>query len=320
MASTLSELVLKGGKIYFNGSPSNATKDKFAIIGSRYGTLAGFKKASIDTFNTFTTEDGAPCFRALTQKERSALKKLQSKIDPNISVEENFIKLLTRDFIQRQNSAISNLTLEGLNANPLLCKALKLNTPEEFVKFYAYSAISRSIVTSMGYLVQDLLLYSNDCIFDGKNYKEGNKTKWDIVVERVNSVRSYIEVKSGPNDMDAAQIKHYAEEISEVERTGNRAFIGITYGKKDNPSVTFDLLETYLENWRDKTLIGKELWDYISDNDSYHVVLMDTIQETAEAFLGDTSLIKKIDCKISSLLEDFARDYGTMENFCNSLW
>ena len=55
MASTLSELVLKGGKTYFNGSPSNETKDKFAIIGSRYGTLASFKRASIDTFNTFTT-------------------------------------------------------------------------------------------------------------------------------------------------------------------------------------------------------------------------------------------------------------------------
>ena len=58
MASTLSELVLKGGKTYFNGSPSNETKDKFAIIGSRYGTLASFKRASIDTVNTFTTEDG----------------------------------------------------------------------------------------------------------------------------------------------------------------------------------------------------------------------------------------------------------------------
>ena len=220
MASTLSALVLKGGSIYFNGSPTRVTKDKFAIIGSRYGTLVGFKMASIDTFNTFTTEDGTPCFRALTQKERNALQSLQSMIDPNISIEENFIKLLTKDFIRRQEFAISNITLEGLNANPLLCKALKLNTPEEFVKFYTYSAISRSIVTSMGFLVQDLMLYSNTNVFDGKNYPATYGTKWDVVIEKLNGTKSYIEVKSGPNDLDKTQILAYDKAINLVLQHG----------------------------------------------------------------------------------------------------
>lgn len=320
MAATLNEFVIKGSCIFLEGNATKSNKDKFNTIGCYYSSLAGFKSASIRDFNNLRTREGAKCFKALTPKEEDALKLLQRNTDPSISLEENFIKILTMNFIRKQAKAIDNITLEGLNANPLLCRALKLNTPEEFVKFYAYSALSRSIVTSMGYLVQDLLLYSNDCVFDGKDYKEGSKTKWDIVVERVNSVRSYIEVKSGPNDMDAAQIKHYAEEIEAVERTGNKAFIGITYGKKDNESVTFGLLETYLEDWRDKTLIGKELWDYISDNSSYHVILMDTIQETSEAFLGDASLIEKIDQKIELLLIDFERDYGTMESFYNSLW
>lgn len=320
MASTLSELVLKGGNIYFDGSPSKATKDKFAIIGSRYGTLAGFKRASIDTFNTFTTEDGAPCFRALTQKERSALEALKSMIDPNISVEENFIKLLTRDFIQRQALAISNLTLEGLNANPLLCKALKLNTPEEFVKFYAYSAISRSIVTSMGFLVQDLMLYSNTNVFDGKNYPTTYGTKWDVVIEKLNGTKSYIEVKSGPNDLDKTQILAYDKAINLVLQHGEEAYLGITYGKKDGKYVSTSILETYVANWRGKTLIGAELWDYISDNREYHSVLMNTIHETAESYLGDTRLVQSIDDKITDLVQDFYRQYGNMNVFYNSLW
>lgn len=320
MASTLSELVLKGGTIYYDGSPTKVTKDKFVIIGSRYGTLVGFKTASIDTFNTFTTEDGAPCFRVLTQKERSALQSLQNMIEPNISVEENFIKLLTRDFIRRQELAILSLTLEGLNANPLLCKALKLNTPEEFVKFYAYSAISRSIVTSMGFLVQDLMLYSNTNVFDGKNYPATYGTKWDVVIEKLNGTKSYIEVKSGPNDLDKTQILAYDQAINLVLQHGEEAYIGITYGKKDGQYVSTSILETYVDNWREKTLIGAELWDYISDNPDYHSVLMNTIHETAAAYLGDISLVHSIDDKIISLVNDFNRSYGNMDAFYNSLW
>ena len=99
-----------------------------------------------------------------------------------------------------------------------------------------------------------------------------------------------------------------------------KAYIGITYGKPDGNYVSTSILETYVENWRDKTLIGKELWDYISGNDSYHEILMNTIQETAEAFLGNESLIGKIDEKIKSLLVDFDNQYGSMEIFYNSLW
>ena len=49
-------------------------------------------------------------------------------------------------------------------------------------------------------------------------------------------------------------------------------------------------------------------------------MLMNTIQETAEAFLGNESLIGKIDEKINLLLVDFDNQYGSMENFYNSLW
>ena len=228
--------------------------------------------------------------------------------------------MLTRDFIRRQVLAISNLTVEGLNTNPLLCKALKLNTPEEFVKFYAYSAISRSIVTSMGFLVQDLMLYSNTNVFDGKDYPATNGTKWDVVIEKLNGTKSYIEVKSGPNDLDKTQILAYDKAINLVLQHGEEAYLGITYGKKDGEYVSTSILETYVSNWRDKTLIGAELWDYISDNPEYHSVLMNTIQETAESYLGDTSLVQSIDNKITSLIEDFHHRHGSMNTFYNSLW
>ena len=67
-------------------------------------------------------------------------------------------------------------------------------------------------------------------------------------------------------------------------------------------------------------MIGAELWDYISDNPEYHSVLMNTIHETAESYLGDTSLVQSIDNKIIALVQDFYRQYGNMNVFYNSLW
>lgn len=320
MASTLNEFIVKCGSIYYDGTITNRNKEKFNAIGCHYSTLLGFKNASIDEFNNLTTIDGNKCFNPLSRKERQALIQLQTDCNTDITLEQNFIKILTKDFINKQIKAIDKITLEGLNANPLLCRALKLNTSDELVKFYAYSAISRSIVTSMGFLVQDLMLYSNTNIYDGKNYEQSYGTKWDVVIEGLDGVKSYIEVKSGPNDLDKTQILAYDKAIKKVIANNERAFIGITYGKPDGDYVSTSILKTYVENWKDKTLIGKELWDYISNDNAYHETLMNTIRETAEAFLEDQSLIEKIDGKIESLIMDFNTNYGTMENFYSSLW
>lgn len=320
MASTLNEFIVKCGSIYYDGSTTKNNKEKFNTIGCHYSTLRGFKEANIQDFNNLTTVEGEKCFRPLTIKEQQALIQLQENSDADITLQQNFIKILTKDFIIKQGKAIDNITLEELNANPLLCRALKLNTPEEFVKFYAYSALSRSIVTSMGFLVQDLMLYSNTNVYDGKNYLDGYGTKWDVVIEGLDGIRSYIEVKSGPNDLDKTQILAYDKAINRVLANKEKAFLGITYGHPNGEYVSTSILQTYVNNWREKTLIGKELWDYISDNDSYHEILMNTIQETAEAFFDEESLISKIENKIVLLLEDFENDYGTMEIFYNSLW
>lgn len=215
---------------------------------------------------------------------------------------------------------LKNMTIENLNANPILCAALKLDNEEDFVKYYAYSAISRSIVTSLGFLVQELLLYSNEFVYDGKEYSAGQKTKWDIVLDKLDEVRSYFEIKSGPNDMDAAQIKHYDEEMKLIEKEGERAFIGITYGKKDVKTVTTGLLDTYLEDWKSKVLIGCELWDYISGNSDYHNILMDRIKMVAEMCLGSQSIVPQIDRRIEELLREFTDRYRDMETFYKSLW
>ena len=136
----------------------------------------------------------------------------------------------------------------------------------------------------------------------------------------MDGVRSFLEIKSGPNDLDAAQVKHYAEEIALVEQKGEKAFIGITYGKKESKTVSTGLLESYLPNWKEKTLIGKELWDFVAGSEGYHDLLTATVRNTAEALLATESLTEKVNRKIEELVETFKHRYDSMEDFHRSLW
>lgn len=320
MAATLYNLIVKGCSISFEGTINNSFKNKLNIIAARFSTLRGFKDVSIPSLNDLRTFEGESCFRPLTPKEVNAIKDFQKAIEPDKSIVQNFIKILTMEFVSKQIKMLAKISIDTLNANPILCTALNLKTPEEFVRYNAYQAIGRSIVTSMGYLVQDLLLYSNEYIFDGKNYAEGDKTKFDLVIDRLGEVKSFLEIKSGFNDMDAGQVKHYANEVRLVEEAGNRGYIGITYGKKDASTVTAGLLETYVPNWKKKTLVGRELWDFISENENYHTLLIQTIDEVANTILLNVSIVQKIEDKISELIKTFYSKHSNLDEYYESLW
>lgn len=140
------------------------------------------------------------------------------------------------------------------------------------------------------------------------------------VIDRLGEVKSFLEIKSGFNDMDAGQVKHYADEIKLVEEAGNKGYIGITYGKKDDNTVTAGLLKTYVPNWEDKTLVGKELWDFISENENYHTILIESIDSVANTTLQNVSIVQKIEDKIAELIEVFHTNYTSLSEYYESLW
>lgn len=320
MAATLYNLIVKGCTISFNGNATNSFKNKLNTIAVQFSTLRGFKEATIASLNDIKTVEGNKCFRPLTSKEESAVIAFQKEIDLGKTIVQNFIKILTKEFVNKQITMLSTISIDTFNANPILCTALNLKTPEEFVRYNAYQAIGRSIVTSMGFLVQNLLLYSNEYIYDGKNYEEGEKTKFDLVIDRLGEVKSFLEIKSGFNDMDAGQVKHYADEINLVEKAGNRGYIGITYGKKEDFTVTAGLLKTYVPDWERKTLVGKELWDFISENENYHTILIENIDSVANSILQNVSIVQKIEDKIEELINEFNDKYNSLDDYYESLW
>jgi len=189
VAATIQELIIKGFQIH-SGSSAHGLKQKIEMISSHYGNLSSFLKANKEDLDKLVFKVDNPHFK-LTDKDFSKIESFQKSglIDSKLSVQENFVKILATRFVSRQLLMIENIQLETLNVNPILSGALNLNNEEDLIRYYTYQAISRSIVTSVGFLVEDLLLYASDSVVAGKRDEHGEETKWDLVVERLGEVK-----------------------------------------------------------------------------------------------------------------------------------
>jgi len=236
-------------------------------------------------------------------KKIMAIKEL-GYLDNGISVSENFLGAISRAFTKRQMEMIGSLNLAKLSPNPLLVKALNIHTPEELIKVNVYMVVTRSIVTSMGFFVEQLLLASSDSV-----RKAPKGSGWDLIKTKGSGMH-WVQVKSGPNDMDKDQIVFWAEKIAAKVAEGDKAYIGITYGKRTNETVTIGLMKQLLPEWEMKTLIGVELWDFISDDPIYHTRLFDTLRKSAQQVLGQCSICEEIEKCIERITSEFIGTYG----------
>lgn len=321
MPATVQELIE-----YCLINSAGMSEAKAKIVASRFGDIKTFVKANAGAYKKLTFIGGKKV--ALSDKDLAVIVKLQKSgiLNAELTPQQNFIKILGMEFLNKQTKMINSLRLEDLNANPILISSLKLNTPDSIVKFYVYQAVSRSIVTSMGYLVQDLLLHSGPEIFDAKSYASTG-TKWDfvkIVKRGLKETMSWVEVKSGPNDLDKAQILYYKKMIENAERRKQRGYIGETYGKRTSATVTHGLYKTYLANWDKRTLIGRELWAFASDDEDYPEKLLELLKDAADKVLLSKTILEEIDQCVIRVLEEFHKSYGNdkkaVSKYLESLW
>lgn len=219
---------------------------------------------------------------------------------------DNYTRALARDFTRRQVENIKSLTLDNLNMNPLLIRSLNLRIPLEVLEFNVNAAVSRSIVTSMGYFVQKLLEVTSENV-------ERLKSGWDLVKHGSDGKNHWIQVKSGTNDMDKDQIVYWLQEIQKVEQKGDHGYIGMTYGQRGNTTVTLSLMRTYLPDMEIRTLVGRELWDFLSGDEQFHVRLFDNLRVSAANILKSGSIQEEIEKKISGLLAEFEERFGVGE-------
>ncbi|WP_051203639.1 TdeIII family type II restriction endonuclease [Hugenholtzia roseola] len=320
MAATVQTLIKKGFSVHLKGL-SGAFKQKIDILAHHFGSLDSFLAAKREDFENITFIGGEKAIK-LTESDFEKIIAFQRSglLDSKLSIRENFIKVLVSEFVNRQLQMIENLELETLNINPILAGALNLDNEKDLIRYYVYQAISRSVVTSVGFLVQNLILYASEYVHEGKEDELGEQTKWDIVVEKVNEVKAYLEIKSGTNDVNKTQMQHYKREIELIENQGFRAFIGETYGKREDKTVTHGLMKQYLPDWDKRTLIGKELWGFITDDKDYHHKLVEMLLSASKHVLSNQTIIDKIESRMEPILDSFQTKYTSYDQFLKSLW
>jgi len=231
--------------------------------------------------------------------------KASGNLSPDLTVAENFLACISRDFTRRQLAMLRILTLEKINPNPFLIRALNLDTPEEVVRLNVYMATTRSIVTSMGFFIQDILLSSSETVENGPR-----NSGWDLIKTTPTGERCWLQIKSGPNNMDKDQIVYWAEKIQEKISAGDRAYIGITYGKRTNVTVTIGLLKQLLPDWEMRTLIGRELWDFLSEDPDYSSQLFEILRNSAAKVLQQHSITDAIEACVGRIKDEFISQYG----------
>ena len=88
--------------------------------------------------------------------------------------------------------------------------------------------------------------------------------------------------------------------------------------------VRHALMRTYLPDMEVRTLVGKELWDFLSGDSNFHSRLFDDLRAAALAILGNKSIQEEINAKVHELLAVFEQRYGSGEegvsNYINSIF
>jgi len=234
-------------------------------------------------------------------------------LDRDKSILDNYLTVLCLDFTQRQLDSIGSLDLDRLSPNPFLVYALNFTTPEALLHVNVYMFAGRSIVTSMGFFVERLLLISSDDVYKVE-------TGWDI--KKVNNNHtSWLQIKSGTNDMDRDQIEKWVGKITAKINQGDDAYIGITYGKETDETVSLGILRQLLPNWKMRTLIGRDLWEFISGDPNYVDKVFDNLRGAAANILKGHSIADEINIAIDRLTKEFVGKYGDgsegINNFIN---
>jgi hypothetical protein len=227
-------------------------------------------------------------------------------LSPQLTVAENLLASISRDFTKRQLAMLTLLSLENLNPNPFLIRSLNLETPEKVIRLNVYMATTRSIVTSMGFFIQNILLASSETIENAPK-----NSGWDLMKTNLSGERCWIQVKSGPNSMDKDQIVYWAKKIQEKIDEGDKAYLGITYGKRTQSTVTIGLLKQLLPDWEMRTLIGRELWDFVSDDPDYSSLLLEILRTSAAKVLHQHSISEEIDACCDRIANEFIKKYGS---------
>jgi hypothetical protein len=243
----------------------------------------------------------------LSDEQSNHLLKIVSEFPKDKTIAEAWVFFLGRNFLLSQVKMVDALSLSGFDINPLLAKALNLDSPRKVVAFNVYQTVTRSVVTSWGDTVEEMARFvgckKNDYTIEGKT-----GTNFDLM-KHLDGTDYYIQVKSGPNTMNVGMVTSLNEAIQKIEevKPTARGILGMTYGTRARISnqIMANLFEA-----DERMKIGREFWDFISEKSDFHKTLFKLLDASSNGIL-ENSFIELIENKITTLEKQLIDETGS---------
>jgi hypothetical protein len=240
----------------------------------------------------------------LSDEQIKAILLEKTPLKPYTDINEAWVYFIGRDFLINQVAHLEEMNLSSLDINPFLAIALELKTPAEILKFNLYQSVTRSVVTTWGTTVEELLARCGADKFKVKNGRSGRRPD----ISKIKSGKEYlIQIKSGPNTMNVDMVQSLNEVIAEFSKSKPNAkvLLGMTYGKR---TMVSSQIRAGLKDYDRSSLIGRELWDFIKGQKDYHKKIFAILDKSAKGVLSApfTELMSK---KLAQLVEEWKLKY-----------
>jgi hypothetical protein len=216
-----------------------------------------------------------------------------------------WIYCIGKDFLASQISMLNAITLRNLDINPFLMKVLDFKSPRQILEFNLYQTVTRSIVTSWGSTVENLLTRcgAEKCAVV-KNQRSGRRPDIKKIVD---GKIFYIQVKSGPNTMNVDMVNSLNEVINEYKENhpDSGFLLGMTYGRKERISSQ---IRANLNDFEQNALIGRKLWDFIAEVQDFHLTLFQILDVSSKS-ITTRSFSEYLDEQLKTLEQEWESDF-----------
>lgn len=238
----------------------------------------------------------------LTDEQIGEILQIKAEFQPfQQDVRSAWIYHIGKEFLESQLKMLQSIQLGNLDINPLLMKILNFKTSREVLAFNLYQTVTRSIVTSWGSAVENLLVRCGAEKFTGQTRTRTGR-KPDIE-KTVGGRKNYIQVKSGPNTMNIDMVNSLNEVIEEyrINEPNTNFLLGMTYGREERISSQ---IRSTLNDFGNSILIGRQLWDFVSETNDFHMTLFE-ILDRSSCSITSKSFSEQLEERLNCLVEEW---------------
>ena len=271
----------------------------------------------ISTKNSFRelqriVDDDISDIRGITDRKSDKIVGKITDIDFDKTIEALYTEKILKNFLDNQYKKVENIELDDLNINVLLIKALGFTTVEETIEFYIYQRITRSAVTSWGQgALEDICLISGaEEVPRSENVDVGGK-RFDMKRQKGDKTY-YIQLKSGPNTMNIGMVDSLNKMIEKIEQQNPNSvgMLGMTYGDRSQVSSQ---ITGNLNDFDEKSVIGSEFWEFLTEQEDYFSELIFIISGLSEEYEDRyaNDYLDLVENKKQELITQWKQQYGT---------